>query len=537
MAPTIHPIFVNLAVFLGAIWAISQVFKSARRRSKTTPLGGPTRPSFFFGVSKYLAASKDGSLILEKWAEEHGPTFYIPTALGSSELVITDPKAISHIYSNDTYGYIQTGFMRLFFEMLVGKGVIWAEHDNHKRQRKMLTPAFSNSAIRNLSPLFTDSAYKIRDAWDGLLEQSGEAVIDVQAWMNKVSLDSVGIAGFSHDFGTLEGKQSDIADIFDDFGRHKPSFVQMLVFVLSAVFPVVGRLPTARNRLIQGFAQTTQRVSRSLLEKTRKDNSVAVGSKGDKSVIGILIKASDESSELNISDEEAIAQVKVLILAGYETTSISLTWTLLELAKKQGLQQKLRNELLTVFGGGGDPTYDQLNSANSLPYLDAVVHETLRLHAPLWFTTRVSTVDDIIPLSAPIKTINGQTVDRISIAAGQAVQVPIRMINRSDNIWGVDAKEYKPERWLDEAGLPAKAQEIQGHRHLLTFADGPRACLGKSFALTEFKAVLSVLIRNYTFELPDGPDTEFDLGRGILPRPKVAGEEGCRLPLRVRRVE
>ncbi|KZP25791.1 cytochrome P450 [Athelia psychrophila] len=534
MAPTIHPTFISLAVLLGAVWAISQVFKSVRRRSKTTPLGGPPRPSFFFGVSRSLVASKDGSTILEKWAEEYGPAYYIPIALGRSELVLTDPKAISHIYSNDTYGYVQTGFAHLFIEMLVGKGVIWAEHDNHKRQRKMLTPAFSNSAIRNLTPLFTDSAYKIRDAWDGLLEQSGEAVIDVQSWMNKVSLDSVGIAGFSHDFGTLEGKQSDIADIFDDFGRHKPSFAQMIVFILSAAFPVVWRLPTAKNKLVMGFARTAESISRSLLERTRKHNSLAGGSKGDKSVIGILIKASDESS-VAISDEEAIAQVKVLILAGYETTSISLTWTLLELAKKPELQQRLRDELLTNFGGGSDPTYEQLN--NGLPYLDAVVHETLRLHAPLWQSARVSTVDDVIPLSVPIKGSNGQTIDRICVAAGQAVQVPIRTINRSDNIWGADAKEYMPERWLDEAGLPAKAQEIQGHRHLLTFSDGPRTCLGKSFALTEFKAVLSVLIRYYTFELRDGPDTKFDMGRGILPRPKVAGEDGCCLPLRVRRVE
>lgn len=61
------------------------------------------------------------------------------------------------------------------------------------------------------------------------------------------------------------------------------------------------------------------------------------------------------------------------------------------------------------------------------------------------------------------------------------------MINRSVSVWGSDAKEYKPERWLNEAGLPDKASQIQGHRHLLTFADGPRTCLGKSFALSEFK--------------------------------------------------
>jgi cytochrome P450 len=61
-------------------------------------------------------------------------------------------------------------------------------------------------------------------------------------------------------------------------------------------------------------------------------------------------------------------------------------------------------------------------------------------------------------------------------------------MNRATAIWGPDAKEFKPERWLDnESGLTARAKEIQGYHHLLTFIDGPRTCLGKGFALTEFK--------------------------------------------------
>ena len=145
-------------------------------------------------------------------------------------------------------------------------------------------------------------------------------------------------------------------------------------------------------------------------------------------------------------------------------------------------------------------------------------------------------------------------VDRISIITGQEVLIPIRMINRSCDIWGPDAKEFKPERWLNEDGFPAKVKLVSGHRHLLTFSDGARTCLGKTFALAELKvsltslgqtqcmtsvsqAILSVLIRHFAFELRDGPDTKFEMGRVILPRPKVAGEEGCCLPLRVRRVE
>jgi cytochrome P450 len=95
--------------------------------------------------------------------------------------------------------------------------------------------------------------------------------------------------------------------------------------------------------------------------------------------------------------------------------------------------------------------------------------------------------DDVIPLSAPLQTADGRMVDRISIAAGQTVSIPIRTMNRSTSMWGADAKEFKPQRWLEEGGIQERAKEIQGHRHLLTFVDGPRACLGKTFALVEFK--------------------------------------------------
>jgi cytochrome P450 len=101
--------------------------------------------------------------------------------------------------------------------------------------------------------------------------------------------------------------------------------------------------------------------------------------------------------------------------------------------------------------------------------------------------TYQSTEDDIIPLSVPLHTADNKTTDRISIGSGQLVRIPIRTMNRSAEIWGADSKEFKPQRWLEEGGIQGKAKEIQGYRHLLTFVDGPRMCMGKSFALIEIK--------------------------------------------------
>ncbi|KAG1729809.1 cytochrome P450 [Suillus lakei] len=169
-----------------------------------------------------------------------------------------------------------------------------------------------------------------------------------------------------------------------------------------------------------------------------------------------------------------------------------------------------------------------------LPYLDGVVHEILRLHPP-GARDHSSFADDVIPLSEPVRTESGKTTDSISVAKGTLIMISGAAINRSSAIWGPDAKESKPDRWLAEDGISGKAKEVQGHRHLLTFVDGPRTCLGKDFAIAEFKTVLSVLVKNFMFEMRDGPDTPVELVRGILPRPRVVGEDGIGVPLRVRR--
>jgi len=402
----------------------------------------------------------------------------------------------------------------------------------HKRQRKALTPAFSNAAIRRLTAVFYDSAYKLKSFWDATLESTSDgAIIEVEEWMNRIALDSIGIAGFSHDFRYLDGHQSPVTAAFESLGLSDMGLFTKLVFGLSFTFPFLLSVPTQRMRLFWELRRSLNVIAERLLANTRREKEGGVAEElTDRSVIGLLLKA-ELADELYMTQEEVVAQMNVPLLAGYETTSISLTWALIELAKHPETQDKLRKNLARF--SGTDPTWDQLVS--ELPYLDATVHEVLRLHPPVPETLREAAHDDVIPLGTPVITPSGETISSVAIAKGTTIFAPIRCINRSEALWGPDAKEFKPERWFEDVTVPAK--DLQGHRHLLTFHDGPRICLGKSFALAEFKAALSVLIRNYTFEFPDGPDTEIETHITIVPRPKVAGQNGAKVPLRVRRAE
>ncbi|KAL5512215.1 hypothetical protein ACEPAG_3500 [Sanghuangporus baumii] len=524
-----------LDVFLLVVgsWMLYKLIQAVRLRFKTTKLKGPPSSSWIFGVTKEVFKGDAGELY-EQWAKEYGPVYQIPTPLGGRRTILTDPKAVAHFYSKETFTYVQSNFSKRIIENLLGRGLLWSEGESHRRQRKTLTPAFSNAAIRSLTPVFFDSAYKVKAAWDALISSSDadEAIIDVQKWMNCVSLDSIGIAGFGHDFGALNGKHSTIEEVFDSFGTAPPL---SMVVLLGQVVPTILKFPTTRGNMMRKLHDTMGDVSKQLLERSRKEKALG-GSATDtsRSIIGSLLRAESADSELRLTPEEALAQMKVLILAGYETTSISLTWSLIELSLHPEKQDRLRSELAEFTNK--DPTYNQFTSG--LPYLDAVTRETLRLHPPLSQTGRVAKYDDIIPLSTPITTKSGKQVDHIAIAQGSAVFVPIRAINRSEEVWGPDAKEFNPERWMDnESGLTSKAKEVQGYHHILSFIDGPRTCLGRAFAIAEFKSVLSVLIRNYVFSLRDGPETKIDMVTTILRRPKVSGELGYAMPMRVRRFE
>ncbi|KZT22679.1 cytochrome P450 [Neolentinus lepideus HHB14362 ss-1] len=521
-----------LLLYAGILLVLYRTIFMPRQKTKNTPLNGPPRRSLLWRIRNYMAHTTELQDLAELWIAEYGPVFQLPGLFCSQQVMLADPKALSHYYSKETTTYIKTTYFRLALEKIVGRGLVWAEGEDHKRQRRVLSPAFSNSAIRDLTSVFFDSGYKVKTAWDALFQDSDsdELVIDVQDWTNRVSLDSIGIAGFSHDFGALRGNHLAIAEIIESFSTVRPSIFAMICFLLEPIFPVLRKIPNARSELTRRLNDSVTEISQEMLARTQKANGGDNAKHQDNSIID---EAGDTDSSSGFNMEEVISQVKVLLLGGYETTSATITWILIELSRYPDKQAKLREELLSTFPAS-DPIWDQLN--NDLPYLDAVVHEILRLRPPLDETWRVAVEDDVIPLSTPITTADGEAVDRILVAKGTQITIPIACVNRSEAIWGPDSKEFVPERWLDEAGLPNKAMEIKGHRHLLTFIDGPRKCIGRGFALAEIKAVVSVLVRNFTFELRDGPGTKIISRASILPRPTVAGEEGCKMPLRVRRV-
>ena len=198
------------------------------------------------------------------------------------------------------------------------------------RQRKALTPAFSNAAIRRLTSVFFDSAYKVpfppssllpplvnprsmqmKAIWDAKIDASttteNDIILDVQIWMNHISfvlsflpypfpsltlyhrLDSIGIAGFSHNFGALDGNNTPVVDVFDSFASSDTSFLSKLVFFLGPVFPMLQNLPTRQNRMFRRLRRTMGGIADELVSRDRSMREEGKGRKEEeKSIIGLL---------------------------------------------------------------------------------------------------------------------------------------------------------------------------------------------------------------------------------------------------------
>jgi len=258
----------------------------------------------------------------------------------------------------------------------------------------------------------------------------------------------------------------------------------------------------------------------------------------DRDLLSVLVKANmstDIDDSERLTDEEMMGQITTFILAGHETSAMSTVWLLYELAKPQNLpiQERLRAELLT--SSSTEPSMEELNA---LPYLDAVMRENMRTNSVATVARREADKDDIIPLSIPIVDHNGITRHEIEVTKGQGIFVSTLAMNRDRSIWGEDAFEFRPERWLAPNSHP-RSFEIPGvYSGVMSFLGGPRHCIGYRFALLEMKVLVYSLVRSFHFGLPD-PAPLIEKRSGIIIHPviKDSGDKAKRcMPLSLKAI-
>jgi len=188
----------------------------------------------------------------------------------------------------------------------------------------------------------------------------------------------------------------------------------------------------------------------------------------------------DENGQPHILDDKYLRDMLMnFLIAGRDTTAVTLTWLFYELALHPELQEKLYQEVTSLFS---ETVPTALEDMKNLKYLKDTINETLRLHPPVPRVLRCAKGDDVLPSGYSIK-------------AGTNVVYQPYVLHRSTLIWGEDALIFDPERWTDERTKSIGAYEF------LPFHGGPRRCLGFDLAYNEVKICAFHLIKHFTFTL------------------------------------
>ncbi|TFK46543.1 cytochrome P450 [Heliocybe sulcata] len=505
---------------------------------------GPPNPSWFYGNMRELQKANPGEQV-ERWADEYGHVLKFKFPMNSDRLVILDTKATHHVLSH-SYDYPKPEQAHRNISRIFGSGLLVSEGEEHKHQRRIMNPAFGPIHLREMTSIFFDKAIQLRDIWLSQIPTSGEpAKLDALSWLSRMTLDVIGLAGFGYNFEALSPDQKPnelsqaFATIFNG-GPRNGGIRQALAFATGFTWLV----PSDRLKQIKEARSTMDRIGMQLLEEKKRavresmsaDGKVEKKAFHGRDLLSLLVKANmaeDIPENQRLTDAQVLAQVPTFMIAGHETSSTGVTWCLYALSTNPSAQSKLRSELLSV--PTDTPSMDELNA---LPYLDAVVREMLRVHSPVPSTVRVAGRDDLIPLNKPFVDTKGRVQTTVMVSKGDIINIPIVPINRSKEIWGEDAHEFRPERWLDHK-IPEAATSVPGiWGNILSFLGGPRACIGYRFSLVEMKAIIFTLIRAFEIELAVPKE---DIGKKsmIVTRPLLLSEpeKKNQLPLLIRPVK
>ncbi|KAI0046935.1 cytochrome P450 [Auriscalpium vulgare] len=529
---------------------VSLVFFAVRHRFRQLPLRaipGPPRASFVEGNlgQMYNPQAKAFHRHLTK---TYGDIIKVNGLLGDIQIQVADPRACQSILQEHDVFEMAPWFLEMNRHVL-GSGLFSTTGPHHRKQRKMLNPMFSTKSIRSMTPLFQKITHQLEDALS-LKVESGPQELDMMEWVERVALELVAQGGFGYSFGSLEGESNKFGLALKDF---LPSISGIMLWCMN--FHRVSMLPASFLRGVASWLpwQSLHRVigivdvmsahakavfedKKYLLDKGDVETVHQIGEGRD--IISIFLKANmSATDEDRLPEEEILAQMNTFLFAGTDTTSAALSRVLYLLSENQDVQMRLRQELLEAqsTADGGQLGFDELAA---LPYLEAVCRESLRVFPPVTFVNRTCRKDIFVPLGHPIETSTGDVLNSLYVPNGTDVAINILAMNLSTAIWGHDAEEWKPERWL--APLPETVEEarIPGvYANTMTFLGGSRSCIGFKFSQLSLKVTLAQLIPSFRFSPSKKEEVEWRFGVTTIPGIKGSDALDPKLPMMVERVE
>ncbi|QRW21078.1 cytochrome P450 family protein [Rhizoctonia solani] len=344
--------------------------------------------------------------------------------------------------------------------------------------------------------------------------------INMLEWCKVTTLEAIGQAGFGYSFGALKDNHSPYIDTmknviptFSSLFRLKGYIGPMFRLIPRSLSRAVAKwVPSGCIQRIGEMIDTQAKYSSDILESGKA--TLSDSTRGESyDILSTLIRTNAHAKEEDkLSEDQLRGQINTIVFAGFETTSSSLARTIHFLAEHPHIQDQLREELQAARA--------DLRDCDTLPYLDAIVRETLRLFPPVPTIERYASKDWVVPLRYPTQDNERQ----IYIEKGTRLLLSLSRANRYT--WGDDAEEFRPERWLNSLPQSVSKGGIPGvYSSMMTFGAGPRSCIGYKFAVLELKIILARLVETFRFAPGQQPVEWRNLGF-MSPHVTSKGEDG-----------
>ena len=353
--------------------------------------------------------------------------------------LVNHPDLIRDVLVTNDRSFIKSRALQRT-RIILGNGLLTSEGDFHRRQRRLMAPAFHRERIARYAEIMTATADKFANSW-----RDGET-INIAHEMMRLTLSIVAQALFG----------TDVSEEADEIGAALSELVENFNVTLAPFMGIVDKLPLPQvRRMKRAIERLDATVYRMIAERRASG-----GDRGD--LLSMLLLAQDEEGSGGMTDLQVRDEVMTLFLAGHETTANALSWSWYLLAQHPEFEARLHAEA------------DQ----ESRPFTLAVFSEAMRLYPPAWIMGRRA--------AEPV------TIGDLRVEKDHVVILSQYVTHRDPRWWG-DPDRFDPSRFLNPPERPKFSY--------FPFGGGGRTCIGEGFAWAEGVLVLAAIAKRWRLRL------------------------------------
>jgi cytochrome P450 len=401
---------------------------------------------------------------LECWAQDH---FDKPIVVGglpfAHVVLVSDPRAIEHVLLGNAGNYHKDALQRRVLSAGLGHGLLSAEGEQWRSQRRTVAPVFARKTIMDFAPDMLAAAEALVARW----RQQDGATLDIAAEMTRLTLDVLERTIFSDGLGRApEEFRLAMRTYFDTIGRID-------------AFDVIG-LPPSVPRFAHWRVRSTLRFFEAAIDDiiaTRRRRMAEEPDAVARDILTLLLNALDPETGNRMAEIEVRSNILTFIAAGHETTANLLSWSLFLLSQSPRWRERVEAEAARELCGPPATLGDRLAETR------AVIEEAARLYPPIAAISRVALGPD---------DLAGTKVKR-----GSLVVIAPYVLHRHRLLWR-DPNSFDPARFLGDA-----RHAIDRYAYI-PFGAGARTCIGSVFALQEATLVLATIVKNFRLTLAPG---------------------------------